>query len=717
MQAAVLSSTIESVHVHRDGAIVTRVIEAPALSEARTSRVIGLPILLDDASVRLSVEGSAVAIDLRVALEATSVTDDEPDDRERARLAAEVARLENLLLHVDRLRAMVERTSVYRRPQPQDATPPIEVDVAARLTLLDFRVSEMDRLATERAGVARDLDRAKEDLAVFLDRLARRRGDRAPRPDELRKSAVFTLRPTGAEPAPLRLALSYAVAGARWAPTYALHVDSKNGRARLDVRASISQTTDEDWRDVALVVSSAPLVRPCDLPELTSLRIGRAQPRPKRGWRPAPGDVGVLFEDYRRALRSAPPSAPLPPAARSAPAETGALSEPAHDGPTPVSLQSPEAFAAMAPAMAMPAAAFGGAPGNAPPPRAAPMSMSAAMPMGAAPPPPMPARSSAPLAKARGLRQQSDADALLQEAPPIVEIEPDDRLLSFGSLRLPAPARSSGTLTIAKRDEVYLEASATLDVRLAAKVSVALSAAESKQRAAIGQRPWPQRHRPPSTTEGFDAVYEASARVDIPADGDFHSVPLLSAESPCTLSFVAVPRETSDVFRRAEITSPLEVPLLPGPCDVYTDGSYLLATDVEVVAPHARVSLGLGVDQAIKIARNVWHAEQTAGLMGGSLVLKHHIKIDVVSHKAHPVSIEIRERVPVAAENEEDVRVEIADVKPPWVVWEPPASEPELKGGHAWRVRLEPSQKAELEASYTIRIPAKLELVGGNRRD
>ena len=47
----------------------------------------------------------------------------------------------------------------------------------------------------------------------------------------------------------------------------------------------------------------------------------------------------------------------------------------------------------------------------------------------------------------------------------------------------------------------------------------------------------------------------------------------------------------------------------------------------------------------------------------------------------------------------------------------PPANEPSVRGAFAWRVHLEPQKPVELKASYTIRIPSKLELVGGNRRE
>ena len=113
--------------------------------------------------------------------------------------------------------------------------------------------------------------------------------------------AIFTLKPTK-EGGYAKVSLSYLVMGARWSPAYALHLDKKKNEARLEVRAAIAQSTGEDWTGVRVALSSAAFARPCDLPELSSLRIGRAQPPPKRAYRPPPGDVGTLFTDFERAL-------------------------------------------------------------------------------------------------------------------------------------------------------------------------------------------------------------------------------------------------------------------------------------------------------------------------------------------------------------------------------------------------------------------------------
>ncbi len=130
-----------------------------------------------------------------------------------------------------------------------------------------------------------------------------------------------------------------------------------------------------------------------------------------------------------------------------------------------------------------------------------------------------------------------------------------------------------------------------------------------------------------------------------------------------------------------------------------------------------RSSAGLGVDSAVKCARNTTYQEATSGLMGGTLSLSHAIRIEVINHRSAPIDLEVRERVPFAPEREEDVKVEIVSVSPEWKPYRPLDADAPVRGAHAWRVAVGASKKAVFEASYAIRLPSKLELVGGNRRE
>src|SRR6202012_4401018 len=73
---------------------------------------------------------------------------------------------------------------------------------------------------------------------------------------------------------------------------------------RLQLRAAIAQRSGEDWRGVKLSLSTANLERATELPELRSLRIGRAQPAPpKSGWREPPPGLDELFGSFDASVR------------------------------------------------------------------------------------------------------------------------------------------------------------------------------------------------------------------------------------------------------------------------------------------------------------------------------------------------------------------------------------------------------------------------------
>jgi len=62
------------------------------------------------------------------------------------------------------------------------------------------------------------------------------------------------------------------------------------------------------------------------------------------------------------------------------------------------------------------------------------------------------------------------------------------------------------------------------------------------------------------------------------------------------------------------------------------------------------------------------------------------------------------------------VRVDVDRVSEGWAAYEPEDGAP-VEGAHRWVVTLSPGQKRTLGLSYTVRIPSKHELVGGNRRE
>jgi Domain of unknown function (DUF4139) len=297
-----------------------------------------------------------------------------------------------------------------------------------------------------------------------------------------------------------------------------------------------------------------------------------------------------------------------------------------------------------------------------------------------------------------------------------VELEASPDMLRYGDLRMSPPSsRRRGRLALASQIELYM--ALLIEQRVEVHFDVLGTVTRARQRSLSVTLPpgcvlaWAQ---------GYDYAYRAESRVDVPSDGDSHSLPLVERRADSQPLYVVVPRESSDVFRTASVTNPLDSPLLPGAVDVYLGGDFLLTSRIEFTPPRGVFSVGLGVEQGIKVARNTRYREESAGLMGGALLLRHQVHVELRSALRRPAPLEVRERIPVAREGDDDVQVSVMSTRPQWEDWQQDQARPSealLRGGYRWRVTLEPGAREELRADYDIRIPAKQELTGGNRRE
>ena len=283
-----------------------------------------------------------------------------------------------------------------------------------------------------------------------------------------------------------------------------------------------------------------------------------------------------------------------------------------------------------------------------------------------------------------------------------VAVTPTPRL-DYGNLRMAEPKSAQRGTLVPSRPR--------LDVDLATRVETGI--------ALIDQLPLPPGHVG-DWAHNYDYAFASDGKVEIKSDATWHSIALTSRTGTAAIRHVAVPREQADVFRVAAITNPFDGPLLPGPIDVYDRGQFLVTSEVDYTPPGGSVDIGLGVDPAVKIARNAEFHEEAIGMLRGGLRLVHAITIDVENLAQRPIELEVRERVPVTREGDDDVEVSLGKVDPPWERFTPDTDAPRetrLRGGYRWQLKLPATSKQLLRAAYEVKIAGKHELVGGNRRE
>lgn len=728
---AVLSSVVQSVQVYRAGALVTRVAELDFPDGAWPKELLleGLPLSLDDDSVRASLmapfgrQGAPLPLpcDLRVelALPALGSRLEPPSDSQLRGARQEVARLEVALARVEREMRRLDGLSL-QLPEPFENRPPRPAPVAAWVGVLEWQAKVKRGRLEERVGQQAAVRKAREELARLERRDEEARAQRDAQADAVSKRVRLSLRGGGAA-VPCQLRLEYRVPGARWYPTYQVRVARDGRSAELSMRALVAQATGESWAGVALSVSTADLEGDAELPELPSLRIGRRQcAAPPRGWREPPAGVDDLFEGLDRALAAAPRVERPPGDADLVQGEAKSEAEaPAGAALSEMDelMEPPEPLCG-APARPSPvvAAALDAAP--LPPPAAAPLRMGSAPKMKRlAAHAPQAARS---VTRARKeARDTGEFEQAAPAAPPEEAPAPSAIAASAEQLRF-AGQVMAGWQDAAKRGRLrpvraWESLGAELEVR-SDRLAERIASAAQKARGVLTAAAPTGLSEIRDSSGGYDHRYIAEAPVDVPGDGVFHLVPLLARSAPAKSSLVVVPRESDRAVRVAALENPLGAPLLAGPADVYLEDEFLVTSPLRTVPAGGRIDLGLGVEEAVKVARNVTFEEVSHGLMGGGTTLKHRVEIEIASRLSSACDVEVRERVPLAREGDKDLEIAVPPAAPPWEEFDQ-AQTGLIKGGRRWRFSLGAGEAQKLAFSYSVKIDSKNELVGGNRRE
>lgn len=752
---AQLTSRIDKVKVYATGATVTRVADLQLGTGEIPEHVetAGLPLALDDSSVRVRIEAepgtsTAIATDVRIGLAVPprQVVQNSPSDEEVREAKAEVRKIEDAIALIDVEIAILYQLDVPERPDGEEGKAPPPSPLSARLTLANFKDEQVRVRITEKRETKEKLRQAREHLNDLLQKQTRASSAKEVRPHELRKTVVVRLSYEG-EASTLegqRLIVEYFVPGARWTPTYICRLDSAGNQATVAVRALICQRTGEDWSAVSLELSTAEPMSWRELPELPSLRLGRAQPAlRKSGWRLPPMGAEILFEDFDRQKQVAlstvsqhsvltdipsPTVPPLPDLAIEVLEHQGIDATQVSQKMSPslldeevlersqelakASLSQQKRRRGVEPATAQPSAPrdefditlispgmiddvddeFGDLDNM---PAAAPAVLRA-------------------ISRPKTVTSHESRHAQVRE-----EEDALTHLLAYSLMRMGAADEPTqrGKLSIEQRQEVYLEILKRRNVVVSFDVIEVVQQAVSLSQNCIYINLPPGGINVRTVAGSFDYAYNADGRIDVPSDGEFHSVALTSSSTDVDVRYVVVPREDTNVFRIAQLKNPLQAPLLAGSADVYVDGEYILSTNITTVPPKGQMELGLGVEQAIKVARNTTYQEVRSGeTLVAFNELRHNIQIDLANRLPREARIEVRERIPIP-ETDAKVDVQIDRVSPEWEKYEQQERGAPIRGGYRWRVQVPGGEQTKLSLQYTIKTFVDSELIGGNRRE
>ena len=262
---------IVEVTVYPDRAEVVREARVELPAGASSVEFADIPFAVEPDSLRVSAKGVSTVLG---AVEIRDRAEEPKETPEQARLRDEVRRIEGEIAKLgaqDRVAAelgeflkSLRATTAERESQNLGAGHADPASIQAIYDLLSRKLGELSDQGLARRDMAAKL---AKDLEVARAKVA------AAPPGGSIRSRVAALEVEAAQAGALTLRLSYLVAGASWRPTYRATLDASSGEVALVAEGVVRQRTGEDWRGVALRLSTAAPARGVAPPEVTSLLL------------------------------------------------------------------------------------------------------------------------------------------------------------------------------------------------------------------------------------------------------------------------------------------------------------------------------------------------------------------------------------------------------------------------------------------------------------
>jgi uncharacterized protein (TIGR02231 family) len=266
-------------------------------------------------------------------------------------------------------------------------------------------------------------------------------------------------------------------------------------------------------------------------------------------------------------------------------------------------------------------------------------------------------------------------------------------------------ARPAATVSVPELDPWFLDR--VQPVRSYPPPSVAFgSAAPGGARSeSVADMSMPQMAPSSATMEqgAAAATYRPGRPVAVPSDGTAHRTTIARLELDATLDYVTAPVTAEEAYLRAVVVNTSGHTLRPGNASVFHETEFVGTTPLASWAPGEEVELALGVDERIRVERELVRRVASKSTLSGTKRREAEYRTQVTNHGPRRATVTVLDQVPVSR----DEAIAIRDVRS-----SPEADETTDMGEFSWRLELDPGQTGLVTLAFRVDVAKGVELAG-----
>jgi uncharacterized protein (TIGR02231 family) len=199
------------------------------------------------------------------------------------------------------------------------------------------------------------------------------------------------------------------------------------------------------------------------------------------------------------------------------------------------------------------------------------------------------------------------------------------------------------------------------------------------------------------------ATYQPARPVAVPADGAAHRATITVIELGAALDYVTAPVRAAEAHLRAKVTNTSDHTLLAGAAAVFHAGDFVGSTALETWAPGEEVELALGVDDRVRVERELVRRTAARAVLSTTRRREAEHRIRVANHSPRPVRVTVLDQLPVS--RDEGIVVKELRLDPA------PAERTDM-GVLTWVLDLAEGQTKDIYVGVRVELARGVEVLG-----
>lgn len=200
---------------------------------------------------------------------------------------------------------------------------------------------------------------------------------------------------------------------------------------------------------------------------------------------------------------------------------------------------------------------------------------------------------------------------------------------------------------------------------------------------------------------GAAVTYKVARPVAVPADGSPHKTTVTALDLPAALDYVVVPKLAEEAYLRAKVRNISPFIFLPGEALIFHEADFVGRTSLETVAPSEEFEAQMGVDDRIKVERELTERQMGKAFIGNTRRTAFAYKITLTNHLATEAKVTLYDQLPVG--RHEEIKSKLQNANPPPV---------EQSGLNIlkWELVVPPGKKVEVSFAFSVEHPRDMQV-------